>query len=461
MSQKFARIFLIVLVIFHFIGAIGFASKTPYRTAGYLFSQRDPQTGQFASVQDIGAPDERQHANYIGHLLSKKSLPVFDPKSPTLYEDYQSHQPPVYYGVASLVATITGQTDPTTHSFGNVIRGLNAVFGAVGVAGAFFLGIWLTKKDEVGVITATVYALLPMNIALSGAISNDPLLIALLTWGIAFCLKLVDEPALKTLYIASAILCLAPMVKSSGIIGVPILFGSAFIASRKLPQRTIALAVPALLLLVFCGPIWMRNTSLYGDPLAQGAFKQAFGGSAQKSMIIAGIEASNVAGSPEVQYWLNWVGYWTARSFIGVFGYMDIWLNETSRALGSASNLVYKAVIAFHSIGLVGFIVALRNGEQEFRRKALILVGAIALTLIVFAGFNNTYFQAQARYLFPALGAFSAAFAVGWLSIAKKQWLAVLSCFVLIYGGLAIFSFTKLGPEFEARKTGTLPVSSP
>ncbi|MEJ5169517.1 MAG: hypothetical protein WHU10_00875, partial [Fimbriimonadales bacterium] len=85
----------VVLVALHAILAIGYASLTPYRAAGRILLQGH------APAQDIGAPDERQHANYVQRLLDGGGLPVFDPKDPNLYETYQSHQPPLYYVLAA------------------------------------------------------------------------------------------------------------------------------------------------------------------------------------------------------------------------------------------------------------------------------------------------------------------------------------------------------------------------
>ena len=70
MSHKTSRVFLIILVICHLVLASVYAFQTPYRKAGLLLSQRQAD-GSYAPAQDIGAPDERQHANYIEFLKIK------------------------------------------------------------------------------------------------------------------------------------------------------------------------------------------------------------------------------------------------------------------------------------------------------------------------------------------------------------------------------------------------------
>ncbi len=64
---------------------------TPYRSGGVLLGQRDPATGQPQQVSDVGAPDERQHANYTLKLVRGEGFPVLDPNDPNLIENYQAH----------------------------------------------------------------------------------------------------------------------------------------------------------------------------------------------------------------------------------------------------------------------------------------------------------------------------------------------------------------------------------
>ncbi len=449
MSTKFARISLVILMITHFCLAAWFAMITPYRTGGILLNQRGPD-GRPAYSKDIGAPDERQHANYIGYLLKEGKLPVFDPKSPTLYEDYQSHQPPLFYGLAAGIAKVTGQTDVGSQSFGREIRLFNCLVGAIGVAGAFFAALWGTKREELAIVAASVAALLPLNVALSGAISNDPLLVGLIAWSVA---GMARAPSRPIHIIATGVLVGASFAtkSSSLILLLPfILWGIQGYRQAQL-KPLLYVAALCIAVLLFGFPIWLRNFTLYGDPLAQSAFKEAFVGSAQKSAILGAIEAGPSAGSPEVQYWINWIGYWTARSFIGVFGYMDIWFNASGKANSSTDpNLLYKAIILFNFLGLGGGVLWLRNNWKENRRLGAITLGLIGLTVALFVMFNNTYFQAQARYLFPALSAFATLMAIGWVQIFRK-WQIALALVVLIFGGFTVYAGTQLPGEFAKR----------
>ncbi len=146
-----------------FVGfAAWYADVTPYRTPGRLIHQR-------GSVPDVGAPDERQHANYISHLVNERSFPVLKPGSPDLIETYQSHQPPLYY----LIAGAMGEPTKTT-------RYLNIVFGVCTIFALYRLGQLAGKSDSAGWVCAS-FGLLPGFIMLNAAITNDALLFALCT----------------------------------------------------------------------------------------------------------------------------------------------------------------------------------------------------------------------------------------------------------------------------------------
>jgi hypothetical protein len=514
MSVKLSRIFLLIAVIGHFIFAAGFAMRTPYRQAGSLFSQRDA-TGGFAKALDIGAPDERQHANYIGYVKKFHTRPIFNPKSANLYEEYQSHQPPLYYFVASLVPG-----DVESQEFGRSARLLNCLIGAIGVVGTFFAALWGFKRPEAAAIAAIFQAFLPMNCALSGAISNDPLLITLCCWGVAFLQKGLLNKEWKFLFLAIAVSIIAFWTKQSGVLLLLTVFASTlFLSFRTIVRNSKSdlsqnswgilicivdllcflflfltnsftssiisiciIAVIILTVIVCCGikkqrknvftelstipilwvtlillvlsPQFSFNITHYGDPFAQKAFREAFVGSAQKETILAAIQASDAAGSPEVQYWVNWIGYWTSRSFIGVFGYADVWMNESGRGNSSAPNLLYKAIIGFNFAGLIGGLLYLKSKFKDYKYQTLLILILMIMTLCLFVLFTNTYFQAQARYLFPSISAFSIIMTLGWLNITKQKWQITIALVAIIFGGTTMHCLSKIPAEFEARISG-------
>ena len=457
--SKLAKILLLVFTCLHLIFAVCFALKTPYRQAGYLFCQKDPKTRFFQQASDIGAPDERQHANYVRHLMKDHTLPIFIPNSLEIGEEYQSHQPPLYYLGASIIATATGQTDVESQSFGKEIRLLNCFIGVTGVIGVFFAAFWSSKREDVAILATSFAAILPMNCALSGAISNDPLLISFVAWSFAFCAKSyqaeTDSETKKYLIRAAVLTGLACITKSSGLVALIGLFSTALLMRSRAPMKVLSQAM--ILAIAIALPVWLRNQIYYGDPLAQKAFKEAFVGSAQKSGIILEIEQSGAPGSPEVNYWINWFGYWTARSFIGAFGYLDIWLNSSGRANRSSDpNTLYKVLIAFLALAKLSFLFVLRKNWKDTEKPVLVGVIISIVTALLLIAFNMTYFQAQGRYLMPALAPLSLMFAIGWLNLFKSKLMPVLITVTILFGGTTIYALTQLEPEFSARISGTV-----
>lgn len=421
----------VIAVLFVVLCAL-FVDATPYRKAGVLMRQ-----GR-ATAKDIGAPDERQHANYIARLMQGKGLPVLDPNDPNLYENYQAHQPPLYYILGAGFARIVG-ANPETES-GIRLRWLNVLIGLITLYGLFRFAQIAFEDEAVGLAAAAFMAALPMSVALHSAVSNDPLLFCLCTWAMVGLAKVVRQPADRAGYLVYALSAgLAMYTKSSAIMLLPVGALAGFLAGgERRWLRSVALgAIPLLL----ATPWLVRNATLYGDPLGQTVFTRAFQGSPQASDFISELGAST--------YWFNWVGWTTARSMVGVFGYMDIYTLEVSGA--KASDTYYRLAIALLlGLAVFGAFTALRTQEQDRRLHGLNLaLGFVAFVL--FIRFNAQYYQAQARYLLPALPAIASAVAFGATSLLKRKreyaWVALLAVLTLF----SWLSYQTLGPAFEIR----------
>ncbi len=401
-------------------------SVTPYRTPGLMAFQRDA-LGNPAQIVDIGNPDERQHANYISYLLREKSLPVIVPGDPNLGEMYQSHQAPLYY----LVACILG--DPTTPG-GEKTRYLSLLFGLGSVVAIYFFGRIASGREDVGLACAA-FCLLPGFTMLQGAISNDPLLIFLCSAAMAVMAQIVCVGRTSRLLLAAGVLVgLAILTKTSGLMLIPVLFLALFLARGQEEKASPLLAiVPSLLLPL---PFFVRNTQLYGDPLGQKVFREAFTGNPYASMFIEGMGAQ--------AYWTQMVGWWTSRSFVGAFGYMDIFYSVN----------LYRIAFALIFLCLVGWLIANRKQEEAPSRPAIYCATALILfAALLFVQFNLIYFQGQARYLLPAavgIFFFLGVGIQGWFGKEKPYgWMVAVG----ILSALQIYTLTSVLPmEFERRK---------
>ncbi len=438
-----ARWPLILVLAASLILAVRFAAVTPYRQAGVLIHQRSQ--GAPMPVPDVGAPDERQHANYIAHLLDGKGFPVLVPGSPDLGETYQSHQPPLYYLLAAGWCRMVG-ADPPDPGAGLRLRLLNILIGAGTTLGVFFACLWGLppgRGEAVGLAAAAVAALMPMVLALNASVGNDPLLYFLCTWTVAVCLGGVrDGWTPKRALLVGGLAGLAMLTKTSALALLPTIAIALWLSPSERGSETGLNPKIRALLLVFVPfillalPWWMRNNALYGDPLAMKAFNAAFVGSPQASVFVS---AFGLWG-----YWVEMVGWWTLRSFFGAFGYMDVFLPVPLYRLASAAALVLVAA------WVVGWI----RGPKEGRGFNWVVLGFLAVVGLLFVQFNSTYFQGQARYLYPAIASIAIIFGAGAVRLIGKWAWAVLALLLVM---LDFYVAAILPREFEQR---TSPVSS-
>ncbi len=421
---------LILLILLHVVFAAWYAAITPYRTSGVIFSGG-------GAAKDIGAPDERQHANYVQNLIDGKGFPVLAPGSLDLGETLESHQPPLYYLLAAGVAKVAGVTNVDNQE-GIRLRYLNVLIGGATVAGAFFLALWGLKNENLGYLAAAFVALMPMSAALSGAINNDPLLFCLCTWSLAVCaLAITDGWTVKRAVTLGVLVGLAFITKTTAIALAPALLAGIILARKSTPiGKPVYLAVGLALLIAL--PWWLRNQSLYGDPFAIKAFNSAFTGNPTPQTLpkLVGHDI------PMSDYFINWVGWFTVRSFIGVFGYMDIFLGNTFY------RLVFAALILLAFAG----IAELRKDQWKPYSAVHWMNGVfIAVVVLLFVRFNLQYFQGQARYVYPAIGPIAIGFALGLLYVAKGRWKEALALVVVVLGGINLWVLQYLPGQFEIR----------
>jgi hypothetical protein len=169
-----------------------------------------------------------------------------------------------------------------------------------------------------------------------------------------------------------------------------------------------------------------------------GVFSAAFQGSPKASIFIEGFGP--------VIYWLDWVGWWTLRSFIGAFGYMDVFLNE---------NLYRIAFFVFVLIALMGVAATRREDEADNKGLHFMNSAFFAAIALLFVMFNLTYFQGQARYLLPAIGPISVAMGLGLSGLVNGRPFAGVGAIAAALLTLNAYVLTRLPAEFELRTNQT------
>jgi hypothetical protein len=91
------------------------------------------------------------------------------------------------------------------------------------------------------------------------------------------------------------------------------------------------------------------------------------------------------------------------QGFWGVFGYFDIFMTSTIYLTAN--------VIALALLGGFGWSFVQSSAAQK--RTNVLLLSMLLMVGAAFVSYNLNYFQAQGRYLYPAIFAIAGIFAIG------------------------------------------------
>jgi 4-amino-4-deoxy-L-arabinose transferase-like glycosyltransferase len=399
----------------------------------------------------VGAPDERQHANYVKHLLEGKGFPVLVPGSPDLGENIENHQPPLYYLLEAGWCKVLGQ-DPTNPDQGFLPRLLNTLIGVATLYGVYCTAKW-GGFDAAVALGATAFAgLLPMSIALHAAVNNDPLLFCMCTWSFAFTIKGLGGDDPRALVLAGVFFGLGLLTKTTALAMVAVFAVTAVVSWRRAgaSKAFLWLSMAGLGLLI-ASPWLVRNLNVYGEPFATKVFMQTFTGNPMTASMVEMMGATN--------YWLNMFLFWTLRSFVGAFGYSDVFLFEQMGL--EKSGALYTAILVVFLIISLGSVLAPRLGQpsKSDHPKPGTTFWAPAVTLLVvilalYLGFNLRYFQAQARYVFPAISVVAVLAAQGMAAWFKGNRAHSWWAWLVILLVLDFVAYGQIVDGFAARMSG-------
>jgi 4-amino-4-deoxy-L-arabinose transferase-like glycosyltransferase len=325
-------------------------------------------------------------------------------------------------------------------------RLLSIITGLFGTTLVWLLARQLAPNRPGLWIAATAFAaFLPMRLAVISAVNNDALAEAMGTLSLLLMVRGVMGHWRKRdwLWLGLA-LGLALISKQSCILLLPAALIAVLLSSKGGEREGTAPADETVLLLrsgatvlaiviVIAGWFFVRNHLLYGDPMAKKAFDAYFADAPTWESFRAG-------GFTYQKYLGERVFPTTMLSFWGWFGYMNP--DQANLALGAYGNgppsrwgypprswliPILSNVLLFALAGSLVYLVCrtirARRGDADAPAGAGVGVGLLAIHAVfvfgAFLSFNTTYFQAQGRYLFPAIGAISLAIAAGLLEWAR------------------------------------------
>lgn len=376
-----------------------------------------------SSINYINAPDEAAHLGYVRALAEGHRLPVRnDPDFPT----YEWHQPPLYYllGVALYGAG------------GQAVRWVSVGLGFGGLLLIFLAARRLFPDDPALAVFATGFtALLPMRQAITASVGNDVLTEACFSLTLLLLIEAFRNgmTAQRAAYIGFAFGG-ALLTKATGLLLLPVVLAALLLLARE--GETVptlwkgGVIIFAMAALMSAG--WFaRNRALYHEFAPVRAFVHEFEGTAK---------ARDWIGKQTLA-----VNFWTGdlqlSNTMTREGYLMLIANWTFRTFWAAYTPAHKAAVgapeflppSFYALyGIFTFTALAGLVRLHFRRKSefsglqrkviFLLFLTIFLVVVSFGGFVWTFFQAQGRYLYPAMLPLSLMAALGLRAVLPTRY---------------------------------------
>ncbi len=388
------------------------------------------------------APDEPLHWSVARYIHDHGRLPFY---SPALVE---ANQAPLYY---LLIAPISAKMDrrearvwidsgqlrvPCPPRFYQDCRldfkkfwpirwarFLTAGFSLLTIFFTYLAGYEATGRQDTGLLAGALVAFLPQFTFRGTNVSNDALVATTSAAATFYILRLIRQGfSWKSGLFASISVALAFLSKVSAIIFLPVLAGALLSGQGQWILKLKRLSM--MLVALTCVTPWLiRNQILYGDPL----------GSKAMLTVVSDLVHTKSISSP---YFWNPFPRMLAESFVGVFGWMSLYLPAW----------IYAVFAILGLIAVAGFIRSIFRHMIDMR-LALVLTALPLLAIASVVQLNLTFSQPQGRYLFPALTASMTLLALGLEAI--PFWNRTCMCVTIaVLAGINIYVL--FGVEFRA-----------
>ena len=436
-------------------------------------------------------PDEPAHYNYVAQIVTDGCCPViapgdydqavlsqltgagFPPDADLSPIEYEDHQPPLYYLLATPLFALTGG-DLTA------LRLFSAALGA-GVVLLTYLVIarLLPTRPELALASAAFVAFVPQHVAMMAGVNNDSLaelvlglnMLALVTYlgnpppqdirdrtrlgkwferppfeggplrragarGVGVPNALDSNQSARTVLsqaqdarprpdvhpaLLGLLAGLAFLTKATITAIAPLLVALAIFLRRRREGRSwgwfLRQAAWSGGVAILLGAVWwVRDVTVYGWP-------DLFGLATHDRIATAGgqLRTADLIAEVGPGAYLRQFATTTYHSFWGQFGWMGV-------PMPPRTYLVIGLFSLWDIVGFCGLLFAFRNRLRLVgaAQDALWLLAAlIALTVVGFIGYNASFVQFQGRYLFPALPALGLIVALGvlgWSLLLSERW---------------------------------------
>jgi 4-amino-4-deoxy-L-arabinose transferase-like glycosyltransferase len=361
------------------------------------------------AVPVFESPDEMHHWQYARYLHDAHRLPLYGPAF------VEANSPPLYYALVAPVATESASPPPALwydvngslvmpfaprffqNAGGDFLRYRPIRLARFISVLMSVLTVWLCWRagqrlggNSLAILCASLVAFLPQFTFRGTAVSNDVLVTMMAAATLLCIVRLLQEPFTWRLGSAAAVaLSAAYLAKISAICLIGPVTLAIWWTEGSAPQRLFRIVGVLGLAGLIVAPWSLRNVVLYGDPFASGAMPGAVG----QIMSYRSLTSPYFRTTFPSLMW---------RSFVGLFGWMNLMLPE----------VYYRIfwVLGLLGLGSVAFQVATRRRDA---RIVTILAAIVVLNLAVVIHINRSFEQPQGRYMFVALPALALLVAMG------------------------------------------------
>jgi len=407
-------------------------------------------------------PDENTHYEYGLYLANAGKLPITQPLAnerglPQAEGAILAHHPPLYYALLGAALSASGNSDtvfaPTSNRFRpkdpsrfmthkheahvpSLLVGLrltSVLLGVVTIVLVYAFGrVVAPGNAAVAGLAAFAVACLPMWSFLHGVLNSDVLANVLSAATLLQCARMLtrEHNGHAQTVTLGVLVGLAWLTKTTTLF----LGGLAFATGCVLLWRArrtdewrpllLRLLVAAAITTALTGWVFVRNWSLYGDPLAMSAHDGTFQSYPPEWRWAYMLGPLYPGENPAPVTFFPWI----FTSLLGCFGWFRVPPEPPLVAVG--------AVLA--GAALVGVAWLLFDRERR-PRPLWLLLSACALVFLGAAWFNLKAAQPQARLLFPAVAPAAVLFAAGLLRVTT--WLPKRAFALLLFPAIALFAF--------------------
>lgn len=395
-----------------------------------------------AATPFFESPDEGAHVLYAHNLLETGELPSLLDDRQAIFDSQstQRHHPPLYYMVGALLISPTQRADIDAYLHINplssigTVRPHNANFylhnwgssdddtaAAIVILRLFSLTLatgtlWLVYGvgrlafgRRVGLVAMLLTAAIPTFISISASVNNDNAVtffysagLFWLVWMWTYRTLTIRGAIVLGLILSGAALSKLTGLSLFGVVYAGLLFG-AWRRWYSWRSAFVTIGLSLAIAAVIAGWWYLRNMTLYGDPLALAATDRIWGrGPVPTDLDFILFEAKGV-----------WESFWMVLGQLTVRG--PEWLYP-----------LMGVVCGFSVVGLIHQWRTKRDSRLTIALLSLVLLLMIAALIFATRRVNVS----QGRILFPALAAFAPLVAAGLLTIHRR--LAVVAIVPLL-----------------------------